>query len=605
MKQILNHLSNQEIFNAIAKTSFFANLDTGALNNLIAQFTPFYIEAGSILMNEGEEGNSLYFVARGRLRAVKNYNQKNQQIMGEIGWGELIGEFALLTDEHRSATVVAMRDSVLLKLTKADFLSFIQTHPLQLLEITKHSLMRLMKPIKPAKNTIAAIAVIPAGQDDITYRNFANSLTEELTKIAPTLHLNYAKLPDHLKEDETLLANWLSEQENNFRYIVYEADSVYTPWIKLCLRQTDQILTVASAKANPACNLIEEQFYSQNESTQKAIELVLVHPENTLVPTQTARWCSIRRLQLHHHVRENSVDDFSRLTRYLTGRSIALVLSGGGARGLAHIGAYKAMVELGIPVDMVAGVSAGSIIGALIAQKKPWQEITEITRTYLANNTKFFDYTFPVTALLRGKNWQESLKKVYGENVVIEDLWLPFFCVSTNLSQNKPQIHRAGLLWKSIRASASLPAIAPPISTEEGDLLVDGGVMNNMPVDIMRESINGGKIIAVSASVQSEMHSSSLQEGELSGWHYAWQKFGWTRKNTPQLPNLAEIIFETLTLASNQHQLLMSQQADWFIQLQLQQYGMFDFKAIDKLVETGYKDAMESLKGFNWLDEKN
>lgn len=595
MKKPIQHISEQQIAEALTNTFFFSGLDAHSINHLSKQFTPHYIESESVLMNEGDEGDSIYLVMNGRLRVIKNYNKDTQEILREIGSGELIGELALLTGENRAATIIAMRDSVLLRLSKSAFLKFIELNPLQLLKIAKHSILRLINPKKPQKNNLATLVIIPAGNDTSSYHDFSLKLSAELAKVEPTLYLSQTNLPSQLKDNEFLMAKWLNEQEVNYRYIVYETDPTYTAWTKLCIRQADQILSVSSASADPACNSIEKEIYSQSESTLKAVELVLIHPDTTVTPTNTARWLDLRRAKLNHHIKQNTPDGYSRLVRYLTGQSIALVYSGGAGRGVAHIGVYRALEECGIPIDMVAGVSAGSIMAAFVAQQKSWEEMIEISKISLTKSENLFDYTFPFVSLLAGKSWYTILYRLFGETC-IEDLWIPFFCVSTNITQSRAEIHRRGVLWKAIRASLSLPAILPPVSTDEGDVLVDGGIVNNLPVDIMQKFMKGGKVIAVSVSIMSKMNSWKLGDGVFSGWKSLLQRFSWSKQQEKGMPVISDIILTTIGIAGHQHQVLMAQRADLFLQLHVEQYGMFDFSAIDVLVETGYKDSLPLIK---------
>lgn len=599
MEKTIESLSEEHISSALANTPFFSGLDRESLKSLSRKFISIFIEADSVLMNEGDLGDSVYLVNSGRLRVIKNRMKDNQEILREVGVGELIGEFALLTGEPRNAAVIAMRDSVLLKLSKSAFVEFIQDHPLQLLDITKDSILHLLYPQKPKKNNIVTIVVTPAGQDFLSYHDFVQQLTEELSKIAPTLHLNYKKLPLGVVDDPLHLSRWLNEQETNFRYIIYETDSVYSSWTQLCIRQGDQVLSVSSATSSPRLNAIEEQIFSANESLQKDVDLILTHPSSVVSPNRTDSWISNRRLNHHHHIKENISADYARLVRYLTGRSVALVLSGGGARGLAQIGTYKAIIESGIPIDMIAGTSFGSVIGALIAKGLSIQEIEDLTLKYMVN-ASLFDYTLPITSIVGGKKARKNLIGLYGENFIIEDLWVPFFCVSTNISEYTSYVHDKGLLWKSIRASLSIPSMFPPVSQADGCLLIDGGIVNNMPVDIMQKSMKGGKIIAVSVSKQNQIRSTLFSEGVYSGWNALFSRSVKTSNSLEKVPTMVDIVEAAIGLAGSYHFQLMSLQADLFIDLKVDQYGIFDLKAFRELVEKGYQETLLSLKDFVW-----
>lgn len=599
----LSNIDHTQITSILAKTSFFSSIEPSVLSSLVEQCEIFLLEAGSILINEHEEGDSLHFVISGQLRAIKNYNKEEETILSDMGQNELIGELALLTGKPRAATVIAIRDSVILKLTKTVFLEFVKTHPLQLLDITKESLLRVLSPPPQRKKTLVTFAIMPAGQEN-HHPHFAIKLSAEMARIGATIHLNSTNLAAHLQcdtkdltlENNLSLTQWFSELERSYDYVIYETDATCTAWTKLCLRQADQIVSVAFAGENPSLNSIEQFIYSQEEKVQKNVNLVLVQDKQTLNPAHTIDWLKIRKVQLHHHIKEGSSTDFARLVRYFTGRSIALVLSGGGARGLAYIGVLKAFKELEIPIDLVAGTSAGAMLGVMIAQNNSCDEMTERLQTNLVKRS-IFDYTFPAISVLRGQRWQKNLMNTYGDTYV-EDTWLPFFCVSTNITKNEVHIHRTGSVWKSIRASISLPAIVPPVSTAEGDLLIDGGVLNNLPVDLMQNIVRGGTIIAVNVSHRAEIKCDLFSNGEFSGWNLIRQKFNLFKKSLLATPNIAELVFETLALTGTKHDALMAKQADYFISLPIDEFGLFDFKAIDKLIEVGYQHTLKELKDF-------
>ena len=170
------------------------------------------------------------------------------------------------------------------------------------------------------------------------------------------------------------------------------------------------------------------------------------------------------------------------------------MFSGGGARAYAHLGVLRAFHESDIPIDFIGGTSMGAIVAACLAMGWSLKELQERIRQSFAETSPLTDYSLPLVGLVRGVKVETLLAHHFGKTR-IEDLWLPFFCVSSNLTTARAEVHRAGLLPKALRASVSLPGILPPVVTARG-LLVDGGVVNNLPVDIMRET-NRGPVVAV------------------------------------------------------------------------------------------------------------
>lgn len=587
-------------FTAFLKTiPFFKALPDHDIQILSDQFEEVYLQSGQVLIQQGEKGDSLYLVISGRLRAFVKSDEGKEIIVGEIGRGELIGELALLTGEVRAATVTAIRDSVLLKLSQSSFETFITNNPLHMMPIVKTTLLRILKSKKQVHNTVTTIAIVPAGDNQST-KEFTQSFTKELSSVSPTLYLNRDIMQEFLKknhisldkDDEELypiLIEWLNQQEQDYRYVVYETDVAFTPWTKRSLRQADKILLIAHENQNDALNAIEKDIFVESDYTRKNVDLVLIHKPDTLYPTNTTHWMKHRKLNQLHHIKNHVTADLQRIIRIITGRSIALVLNGAGARGLAHLGVYQALTELKIPIDLLAGVSFGALTASAIAMGLQPSEMKEVFRTTIVENKKLFYYTIPLLSINAGKQLTDGLKKGFGEMTHIEDLWKQFFCISSNLSRGEIEIIQSGLLWKAIRASVSLPAIFPPITNEHNELLIDGGIMNNFPVDIMRHRTNGGKIIGARVSTVS-IPTAQIPEGVLSGWRLLFQLL--LKKTGPRFPNIADIIVKTIGLSSLAHENKMLLEADCFINVEAKDYSLFDFKKMEELIEIGYRATM-------------
>ena len=190
------------------------------------------------------------------------------------------------------------------------------------------------------------------------------------------------------------------------------------------------------------------------------------------------------------------------------------MLAGGGARGFAHIGIIKALIEAGVPFDHLGGASMGAIIAAGLAHEWGVEELTERMRETFVTHNPLDDFTLPLIALVRGKKASSMLQRNFGD-ICIEELPLPFFAVSSDLTTGRIHEHRAGLLWRALRASVALPGILPPV-THHGHLLVDGGVMNSLPVDVMRTRTTG-PIIACDVTGELDLRASDERYGERPG----------------------------------------------------------------------------------------
>lgn len=593
----LEKISLEKIVAFLSSITIFAQYDQEILQAIAAELKVIYILSGEILVRQNDLADSFYIVMQGRLRAVCRDEKKLENIMGEIGAGEFVGETALLTEGPRTATVYAVRDSILLQFNKKTFDDLLQRYPAVIMAIAKFTLKRLVNKALP-KNTVVTIAVIPAAHNPLL-TEFTMNLVKELECLGGTLYLNsksfkelYAEKYSDNSFDHERVISWLNQQETKFRYIVYEADANMTDWTRRCIRQADRILLVGLEKENCNFNEIEAEFFTDKYLHFRLLtEFVLTHQTSNV--SATRRWLNLRPLSNYHHLRLNHQPDFAKLVRFITGRANGLVFSSGGARTLAYIGVMQALEELNIPIDIIAGCSMGAWIGASFALGRNAQAVTKHMETALAYYNKKMDYTLPLISVLRGRVFDYVLKESLGENTRIEDLWGRFFCISTNLSKGTLQIHDRGLLWQSVRASSSLPAIFPPIVNERNELLVDGAVINNLPVDVMRKYINSGNIIACTVGKPKEEECDHSQD-LTSGWHLLFERFN-PFAQKPNFPHIGKIIASSINLGSHMHEQETLAQANLNIEINMHRFALFDFKYYRQMIDEGYRAAMKIL----------
>lgn len=253
--------------------------------------------------------------------------------------------------------------------------------------------------------------------------------------------------------------------------------------------QADCVLILVDSNNAPELNRVEECLAWANEAKNVRIELVAVQSSSAQEENHSGRasddlnnWSEQRAwITKHHLIRYSFADhlqDFRRLARLITGQSIGLVLGGGGARGLAHLGIIRALNEAGVPVDMVGGTSQGAFVGALLARNPDdfgllSDSVHEMALDMSSISNKLRDLTFPITSFFSGHHFNRGIQKILGD-IRIQDFVLNFYCVSVDISNCCQVVHTKGLAWKYIRASMSLTGYLPPIS-EGNALLVDGG----------------------------------------------------------------------------------------------------------------------------------
>jgi NTE family protein len=289
---------------------------------------------------------------------------------------------------------------------------------------------------------------------------------------------------------------------------------------------------------------------------------------------------------MHMHVREGRAADLAYLSRMVGGRAVGLVLAGGGARGFAHLGVIRALREAGIPIDLVGGTSMGAIIAAGAAFEWDDAELLERMHHVFGINSPVNDYTLPIIALVRGQKVARRLRHHFGE-MTMESTWRPLFAVSTNLTTCLAHVHDAGPIWRAMRATSALPGILPPI-IENGEVLVDGAVMNNFPVDIM-QSRRRGPVIGVDMPADKGFVSQVGDFEDLS----AYRRFQ-GRRGHPV--NVFSVISRTATASSLTHTLRARKLADLLIDPEVRHVGLLHWHTLRSTADAAYAYTMAQLE---------
>ncbi|NNL12547.1 MAG: cyclic nucleotide-binding domain-containing protein [Acidimicrobiia bacterium] len=570
----------------------FAPLEDPALARLAEGAESLHLPGGETLLREGDRADALYVVASGRMQAFVAA-EGTETLVGEIGRGEVIGEMGILGDEPRSATVRALRDSNLLRFSSDMFVGFLHEHPEELFAITRLIIQRLRRSIRSDAGSVSVrtIAVVPlGGSDGATFARFLTSMFRERT----TAHLvGPGDVDESLTDGEQ--TRRMHELEDAHDLLVYLADGEPSGWTERCLRQADRVVLVADADGDTAITEVERRLLGADGRQGRArVDLVLVQPDHRSDPKHAVQWLGGRRVQRHHHVRLGWRDDLQRVARALTGREIALVLSGGGARGMAHVGIFRALQELGIPVDVVGGSSFGSIAGGYIAAGFSWEEQRESLWENLSSKGSVVDLTAPAVSLSKGQRVTEAIRAGFGDRL-IENLWLPYFCLSSNLSRGEVTVHDRGSVWQAMRASVSIPGLWPPVRSGEGDILVDGGVMNNLPVDVMETFYDGGAIIAVNLKGTSSLPSVGLSDtGVMSGWGPMARRFNPLTESV-ELPGIVDVLLRSTETGNVLAAKRMEREADVVLHPDVAQFSLLAFEELDPVIEAGYRYAIKAL----------
>jgi predicted acylesterase/phospholipase RssA len=523
--------------------------------------------------------------------------------MGEVVSGETVGEVSLLSDVPRSASIRAIRDSLLICLDREAFGRIAGNHPALVMRLAANVANLLQRRTGGRTQTSRGLKTICflALCESESLNSFFSALSKRLGEGKKVLDLRVDKLcalgapvseaeVSGLTRADVLpdaLRHWLADQEDLYDFVIYRCPAGENAWTHFALRQSDIALMVSDARSGPdqivwAPPAVEGDFSNGADRV-----LILLQDDRTSV-SGTAKWIDRLHPDYHFHVQKGLDSDAARVARVLSGTATGLVLGGGAARGLAALGAYQALNEAGISIDWVGGTSIGSIVGAAIAVGWSPVQATDLARTAFKDGRPFSDFTIPVYSLLRGRRMKRLLKTYL--DYQIEDTALPYYCVSTNLGRGLKNIHTRGSLVNAICASAALPGVIPP-AVIDSELTVDGALLDNLPVDVMQEQ-PVGRIIAV--DVSSRVHYTVPFEEMPSPWAVLrgrWLPF--TRKY--RVPRPTTLLLKATEIGTLEHTRRHGEMADLLIDPQVRQFGMMDVRSFDRIVQAGYERTLELL----------
>ncbi len=543
---------------------------------------------GSLIFNSHIPAEGIYLILEGRLGVSKN---QETEPFYELSYKEAISDFAFLTKINFQIAVKALRDSDLLFFPKTSLLPLLQKNPifLQALSSSLSALLhRIIKKI-PAKKPFHTIALL-AQNEELPLALFAQSLQEKMNLYAKTFHTSLSKAKKELASiDAAAFHSWIREKEENNSFVLLECSYLNQEWTKLCLKRADHILLVADSKDSPNISDCERPIWEEEASFVK-IDLILLQ-HNSIIGTK--KWLAARKARSHQHVFLKEEESIARLARILTQNSIGLVLSGGGARGLAQIGFLLAIMEEKIPIDFIGGTSIGSVNAALYALGWSYEKLSRNSSTIFSKEKGLLDPTAPFLSFLKGKKIYDNLLKYCGE-VEIEDLKTTYFCISSNLTLKTPHMHTHGLLSEALRASISIPGIFPPVFNNHS-LLVDGGLFDVLPIDYMRNYFDAAKIMAVDTSI--DLFSPNYPElpPSVSGWKLFFQNLF---SSQGKRLNLVEILSSAAEISGQRKKrwVIENHIADFYVRLPVGRYGTLAFRSSKELKEKGYRFTKEILK---------
>jgi len=583
------------------KCEFFKEMTVGEAAIILEKLELVSLHKGESLFSQGEDGRSLFILLSGKLSAYVAVEGNKQHLVGEIFSGETVGEMSLLTNETRSATVKAIRRSNLLKLSLEQFNLLWKGNPHILLTIAKRTALRLGQTLAKmsSRDKKRRVLLVPENEN-IPIAAFIDKINVKIRNNPKVNIVSLNSIQHTIKDIKGFdhVTRFLDDQDQNTNTVIYVGDIANKEWMEICLELSDKVIIVADGDKPPQYHpRIEEVLDESSQHDLTQTELILLHKDPNKFPQKTERWLNRQWYRNHFHIVMDKPQDLDRIYRFLVGTPISFVFAGGGARSFAQIGALKAIAEAGIPIDAAGGTSQGSISAWLACSGKTHEGIYKTAISALSLMRKGLkQYTWPLFALLSGKSITDGLKQGT-EETKIEDLWKTMFCISVDIEHKKEVIHRQGHAWRAIRASISLPAILTPLIMDKS-LYVDGGVMNNCPVDVMQEDVlhNEGYVIAFAFTESTEEKLYAGSE-DISMLRYFLNKINFVDYKL-SLPSIGEILTRSLMASAHKKSIENIKRADTCIRLPINEFSLLDYsdKTVNKLIKIGYDATKKQIQ---------
>ena len=593
--------------------SYFGALDDATADEITSHCTAVDIRGGEMLFAQGDTGDALYFLLYGRMHALAPTGDGGMRVLGEIEPGAPVGEMAVINEGVRSATVVATRDSTLLRIDAMKVREWFLRYPRILLKTARLAIARTTRNERRRRRrefvvNIAAMPITPG----LDFERFRQELQAGLEALGRTLVLDAALVErlsgfsvddagDGRLESYRQLTHWLDQQEFDHDFIVYCGNpdgNGDDAWTRRCIRQADRVLLVAAGEASSAVSDLEAIYADTLKGrVGPGTMLALWHPEETFHPHNTRAWLQTRPWVAEHvHVRRGDARHAARLARLITGNAIGLVLGSGGARGIAHIGVFQALCETGVAIDRIGGTSIGAVVAATIAcDLSPSEVIRHTGQAFGSNPGGWRDLAIPpLLAMYKGERLKRLLAAFFSESMGLEDLWINFFCVTSDLTYSREVLHTRGQARRILRAAVALPGVFPPVKLDQS-LHIDGAFMNAMPVDIMSNRFGMNRIYAVDLSIE---RTPRFDFHEVPG-PVAFLFDRWLRgkKRKYRIPTLSNALVQSSLIASEARMVDARRQVDVLFRPDVRRFGLMRFtrRGFSQLIQVGHQHAHDLL----------
>jgi predicted acylesterase/phospholipase RssA/CRP-like cAMP-binding protein len=583
-------VGKEELCALLKASNDFKDLPNEVIEELASYFQTETVKGGSQFITEGKGSDTLFLLVSGRLRVSRTLPSGERLMYNEVLPGDCVGETGMILRQPRTADITATRESVVAVLNYQDYEDVLIKYPVELSRAFSHAIYRHLRHERQIdkRGRAQSFYLLP-----IHSSIKIDKITEQLFAALST-HGKCEVIDEHKVANMQDFGRGLDQKESENDFLLFKGKPDFNSIETTNFEHADQLIIVADSEKSPALTFIEENLKELPNFELMRRHLLLLHPEDVKFCSDRHIWNEHRKCERVYPAKYDQATDYERLARFLLEKAIGLVLGGGGARGFAHLGILRAFEEAKIPIDIIGGNSMGALIGASYVAGIP---LESIHKEILKHSKSGMKLTLPVVSILSNRNLAGAFQDALGETN-IENLWVPFFAAACNLTDADTYVLDSGPLWKAVLASNSPAGLFPPV-VNDGMLLVDGAVLENVPVRAMRQRLStplerrrgNGLVVAIDVDVK-ERFSVDQQTKDLSAWGKLKSHFS---RTTDTLPGIVDILMQVAHIGGLSQRQQTKRGADIYLEPPLAEFKIMDYKKAEKIIEVGYQYANQQI----------
>lgn len=570
----------------LADVPFFAELSASSLARLSREMPRREYAQGDVIVRVGEVGRLFQAIAHGVVRVQPDPETDGEWRGVMLGPGQVFGEMSLFSGMPVSATLVAARDTVTWCLDGASFLSLLEQEPALHRSLTRLLIERLRNRTRheARRPGLAVIVGAPHGPE---VRYFVDTLMRAIRHYAPGSELGVLAIDasDHRSAQARLRAHieqW-RDQAAGGQYLVFHATPGELSLLTPLLEGADVVVGLVTPE-------LDDDALHRIGSGAGLADVTRVYLGERPVG-DPGRW-SFRvtpdELQRAHDAtgpwQRTRYPNLDWVARYMTFKEVGIAMSSGAARGFAHIGVLQILEERGVPLDYLCGTSMGGITALTLARCNDTREAERFLQGFLGGNKKIRDTRLlPGISLFGGHKIARAARETFGDRT-FADLSRPVAVVAADIAAGERAILDRGAVAPAILATSAIPGFFPPIK-HDGRVMVDGGIVSRVPVDVLNRRRCGLKI-----AVNVLPSARQIPDGDPDRLERLWDQM-----NRPL--GLKRVFGHSWELLGSWGSTLEAMRADVVIAPDTPPRAGFDFDRFPEIVERGRVAALERADG--------